>query len=147
MILTPDKLEEIARTAAIVHGLDPALVCAVCDHESVGWQQYAVRYEPGFYDRYISGMHGLTQTEKTMRATSFGLMQIMGQTAREFGFSGHFLTELFDPETAILYGCKKMKREVDKHNGDVRAALLGYNGGGNPDYPDLVLKHYDKYKR
>src|SRR5712671_5546505 len=114
---TPQSLEQIARAVAVKYGLDTALVCAVCDHESAGWQPYAVRYEPGFYDRYISTMHGLTQTEKTMRATSFGLMQVMGQTAREYGFSGHFLTELLDPETAILYGCRKLKHELDMHGG------------------------------
>src|SRR5207244_6850484 len=146
-MIAQKELETIARTAATAHGLDLARVCAGCDHESIGWQQYAVRYEPGFYDRYVSAMHGLTETEKKMRATSFGLMQVLGQTARELGFDGRFLTELFEPETAIIYGCKKLKREMDKHNGDVRAALLGYNGGGDLSYPDRVLQLYPKYQK
>ena len=118
-----------------------ALVLAVCEHES-SWETYAVRYEPGFYARYIEKMTGLTATEKTMRATSFGLMQVMGQVAREKGFSEKYLTALCDPVFGLTYGCKKLKECLDRENGDVRAALLRFNGGGDPNYPDLVLKHY-----
>jgi len=143
--VTRDELEKAAIATALNQGLDPALVCAVCAHESDGWQQFAVRYEPGFYSRYIESMTGLSQTEKTMRATSFGLMQIMGQTAREFGFDGKFLTELLEPLNAVIYGCRKLKRCLDKNNGDVPAALLQYNGGGNANYPDLVMAHYKDY--
>ena len=143
--MTRDELEKVAVAAALNHGLDPALVCAVCAHESDGWQQYAVRYEPGFYKKYIEPMMALTLTEKTMRATSFGLMQIMGETARELGFTGRFLTELLDPINAVTYGCKKLKRELDKHQGDVNQALLAYNGGGDSQYPNLVMAHYPTY--
>ncbi len=86
------QLQGAARTAAEARGLDPALVCAVCHHERANWKQWAVRYEPGFYEKYVEKMVGISATEKTMRATSFGLMQIMGQVARELG----------SPETSLL---------------------------------------------
>ena len=114
---------------------------AVCTHES-SWESWAVRYEPAFFSRYIEKMTGLTETEKHMRATSFGLMQIMGQVAREKGFSDKYLTALCDPTNGITYGCKKLKECMDREHSDVRAALLRFNGGGNPTYPDLVLQHY-----
>lgn len=135
-----------ARTAAAAHGLDPALVCAVCHHESSGWHEFSVRYEPRFYSRYIEKMIGLSPTEKAMRSTSFGLMQVMGQVAREAGFDGEFLTELLDAPIGLDYGCRKLANSMSRSGGDVRAALLLYNGGGNPNYPDLVLQHLDEYK-
>jgi len=143
--MTTDELQLLAIQAAVTAGLDPALICAICANES-GFEQYAVRYEPAFYVRYIENMVGLSATEKTMRATSFGLMQIMGQVAREQGFDGKYLTELFDPETNLYRGCKKFKSCLDRENGDVNAALLRYNGGGNPGYPALVLAHYSTYE-
>ena len=139
------QLEGAARTAARAHGLEEALVCVICEHESDNWKQYAVRYEPAFYDRYVKDIK-LSQTEKTMRATSFGLMQVMGQVAREFGFEGQFLTELLDPVFGLEYACRKLEQCMDRANSDVRTALLFYNGGGDPKYPDKVLRHLEKYK-
>jgi soluble lytic murein transglycosylase-like protein len=142
---TFQQLQELAIKAAEAHGIDPALVCAVCHHESGNWKPYAVRYEPTFYGRYIVQMK-LSETEKTLRATSFGLMQVMGQTAREFGFNGDYLTELLEPMNGIEYGCRKLARCLDQANGDVRSALLLYNGGGDKGYPDRVLQYLPRYK-
>lgn len=139
------ELQTVAVSTALNYGLDPALVCSVIAHESDGWNQYAVRYEPGFYDRYISSMKNLSRTEMTMRATSFGLMQVMGQVAREQGFDGEYLTELFEPLNAVMHGCKKLKKCLEQEGGNVPAALLRYNGGGNANYPDLVMAHYKDY--
>lgn len=138
----------IARLEAESQGLDPALVCSVCHHESAGWQPWAIRYEAGFYSKYVMP-HAATmsETEARARAFSYGLMQVMGQVARELGFKGRFLTELLDPATNLSYGCKKLAQCLKRHNGDVRKALLAYNGGGDASYPDKVLKHYPIYRR
>src|SRR5438477_6143358 len=93
---------------AVKHGLDPALVCSVCEQESA-WNQWAVRYEQGFFDHYIkplldSGAVHL-MTEAVTRATSFGYMQVMGQVAREMGFQGRFLTQLCDASIGLDIGC------------------------------------------
>ena len=143
--MTKDQLIVMAKEAAAAHGIDPALVCAVCHHESAGWKRWAVRYEPGFYRRYVQSMD-LRETEKITRSTSYGLMQVMGQVAREFGFHGEYLSELLDPRTNLAYGCRKLADCLTKTKGDVRAALMRYNGGGIPNYPDLVLRHIDQYK-
>ena len=142
--MTNEQLQAVARSAAIAQGLDPALVMAVIEHES-SWQPWAVRYEPGFYNTYTSHMK-LPETERTMRATSFGLMQVMGQVAREKGFDGKFLTELLEPVIGVTFGCRKLRECLDKENNAVSAALLRYNGGGNASYPDMVLQFIDKYK-
>src|SRR3990167_3971339 len=143
--MTIKDLRQIAIAAAHNHGLDPALVQAVCHHESDNWNPWAVRYEPAFYSRYIEKMVGLSQTEKTMRATSFGLMQVMGQVAREYGFDEKYLTELFDPLNAVTQGCKKLKKCLELEGGVASAALLRYNGSGNANYPDLVMVHFKDY--
>jgi soluble lytic murein transglycosylase-like protein len=69
---------------------------------------------------------------------SFGLAQVMGAVARERGFRGLYLPELCDPETGMLYGIKHLDKFLQKY--DLRTALLRYNGGGNPAYPDEVMK-------
>lgn len=79
------------------------------------------------------------------RAFSYGLMQIMGQTAREQSFDGDYLAELFEPLNAVTQGCRKLKHCLELHSQDVTAALLSYNGGSNPEYPQKVLSHYPDY--
>jgi soluble lytic murein transglycosylase-like protein len=145
-VIARSDLIAIAKAAALVAALDPSLACALCHHESANWQLYAVRYEPAFYEHYISSMKGLSATEMQLRATSFGLTQIMGQTARELGFDGTYLTELFEPGVNVKVGFMKLTRCINRHPDDVRAALLEYNGRNNPQYPDLVLAHYGDYK-
>jgi soluble lytic murein transglycosylase-like protein len=137
--------EQEARAAAEAHGLDPALVCAVVHNES-GWDQWALRYEPGFYRRYIEPLAGVGDTEKQSRAFSYGLMQIMGQTAREFGFGGKFLVELCDPVQNLEFGCRKLAQCMDRAGGNITQALLLYNGGGDKAYPDRVLRYVGRYK-
>lgn len=143
--MSPAEILSTVRSVAGIYGIDPSLVLAVATHES-SLNPWAVRYEPAFYTRYIQSMTGLTDTEKTMRATSFGLMQVMGQVAREKGFSEKYLTALCEPISGLTYGCKKLKECLDHTKNDVRAALLRYNGGADPHYPDLVLKHYKEEK-
>jgi len=151
--MTKEELVKIAVQIALMRGLDPALVCSICAHESAGWNMWATRYEPAFYARYIEPMKDVRTfgptisqaTERRDRATSFGLMQVMGQVAREYGFTGEFLSELLDQHKGILYGCLKLQRSIDKNKGNVPAGLLSYNGSGNARYPDLIMSHYKDY--
>ena len=69
---------------------------------------------------------------------SWGLMQVMGAVARERGFRGSYLTQLCEPEIGVQIGCLHLQHHLLATN-DRRAALLRYNGGGNPKYPDEVL--------
>jgi soluble lytic murein transglycosylase-like protein len=142
--MSTDGFIALARAAAEKHRLDPALVCALCHQES-SWKPWAVRYEPEFFERYISHMKGVSPTEMQLRATSFGVMQILGQTAREFGFDGDFLTELLDPVIGLEYGCRKLQRAMDRANDGVIEGLLLYNGGGDKQYPDRVLRYWPRY--
>ncbi len=133
-------------------GLNPQLVAAVIHQESKGLT-YAVRYEPEFYKRYLQtktqqSLGGYwprlcsAETERRLRAHSFGLMQLLGQTFRERDFRGEFLTELCDPAVNIKLGCEFLAHLLEKH-GSAEKALLAYNGGANKAYPGKVFGHMD----
>lgn len=146
---TIEARKALAGKAASRYGLDVVLVCAQVEQESE-WCQWAMRYEPMFYDRYIQPLLNRNEvhtiTEATARATSYGLMQVMGQTAREFGFTGQFISELCDPDVGLDYGCRKLKKCLDRFGGNVENALLAYNGGGDPNYARKVLDRMPKYQ-
>lgn len=137
------KLLKLANEIATREGVDPALVCAVVEQESA-WSPWAVRFEPAFYERYTKPMH-LSDTEEYTRAISFGLMQLMGESAREAGFTGKYLSELCDPTVGLTWGCRWLQRKLARANGDVTKGLLAWNGGGNPLYPSEVLARISHY--
>ncbi len=114
----PSQLLVLARKAATAQSLDPALVCAVVEQES-GWNPWAVRYEPLFFSRYVASLYTnnkVSATEAYARGFSWGLMQVMGQVAREAGMAG-----------------------------DTTRALLAWNGGGNSAYAAQVLARRSHY--
>lgn len=140
---TNDARLALAKKWAAKYGLDPLIVCAVIEQESA-WNPWAMRYEPGFFARYIDPMKLSDATEAQARSTSFGLMQTMGQVAREKGFQGRFLTQLCDPDAGVEMGCRKLQECFAVH-GDPETSLLAYNGGGNPDYGKQVLARVAHY--
>jgi soluble lytic murein transglycosylase-like protein len=143
----PPERIALARRIAAEHGLEPALVCAVIEQESA-WEPWAVRYEPGFLSHYVAPLYTagkLSATEAYTRSMSWGLMQVMGQVAREYGFSGASLAELCDPGVGVEFGCRVLAARMVRARGDVTAALLAWNGGGNPDYSVEVLARKHNY--
>jgi soluble lytic murein transglycosylase-like protein len=141
------EIIRLARAVAGKHGLDAGLVCAVCEQES-GWNPWAIRYEPAFYARYVrpmvDGGELSDETEARARAFSWGLMQVMGQTARENGYGGH-LAGICEPATGIGIGCRVLAGKLAKARGDVERGLLLWNGGADPTYPEQVLARRGKY--
>ncbi len=143
----PSEIIDLARHIAVEHALDPALVCAVIEQESA-WNPWAVRYEPGFLSRYVAPLYTtgkISATEAYTRAMSWGLMQVMGQVAREFGFQETSLSELCDPSTGIDFGCRILAARLARAKGNVPAALLAWNGGANDNYPAEVLARKRNY--
>ena len=150
--------EQLVSTIAPRFGLPVELVNAIIQVESEG-DPSALRYEPAFYDRYVRGKgHQVfrpcsRETEEKARAFSWGLMQVMGQVAREEGFTGPYLAELIEPATGIEYGCRHLARHARSfpaptygwdavcaaYNGG-KGAVRGPNGFNNPAYPAKVLK-------
>lgn len=152
--ISPD-LESLIAAAATKHGLPLVLVRAMVLHESVGGITCAARYEPSFYERYEKDStpsfrpDGCSiETERIQRSTSWGLMQVMGETARCNGFRGWF-AELCVPEVGLEWGCLYVRRLADKYleGHDWPRIMRAYNGGpGGRDntaspYPGLILAH------
>lgn len=154
--MTQEELIALARATAEKHGLAPELVCAICEQESdpdgkgpQPWDPWSMRFEPGFFKKYVVGLYTtgkIRVTEAYARSFSYGLMQTMGQTAREHGFAGRFLTELCDPAVGLEFGCRILKHKMDAAHGDVKQALLYWNGGSNPSYPDQAMARMERYR-
>lgn len=138
------ELISLARTIAVHHDLLPALVCAVVEQESA-WNPYAIRYEPAFRTRYVAPL-GLSSTEEIARSISWGLMQVMGQVAREHRFTGEFLAALCEPATGLDVGCQILASKLAGSGGDVTLALERWNGGANLGYAAEVLTRLEHYR-
>ncbi len=104
-----------------------------------------MRYEPAFRARYVAPLN-LPPTEEIARSTSWGLMQVMGQVAREHGFPGKFFSELCEPENGLEFGSRVLAAKLAAASGDRARALLLWNGGANPGYAAQVLARMPKYK-
>jgi soluble lytic murein transglycosylase-like protein len=143
----PSQLVTLARKAAGAQSLDPSLVCSVVEQES-GWNPWAMRYEPLFFNKYVASLYTnnkISASEAYARGFSWGLMQVMGQVARENGFDAPFLSALCDPEQGLTIGCKVLRKKFDAAAGDPARALLAWNGGGNPSYAAQVLARRPHY--
>ncbi len=138
-------------------GIDVRIFTALIQQES-GFDPWATRFEPHYYERHLKNKNKTElvgyvplliptfRTECTHRATSWGLCQILGDTARGLGFKGRFLSQLLQPEVNIGLGTSyfamllKRVKEEDKIT-KYRTALLRWNGGGDLSYPDKVFGH------
>jgi soluble lytic murein transglycosylase-like protein len=143
----PTQLVALARKTAAAHSLDPALVCSIIEQES-SWNPWAMRYEPLFFAKYVANLYTnnkITASEAYARGFSWGLMQVMGQVAREIGFDGTFLSALCDPEQGLATGCRLLRKKLDAMGGDVTRGLLAWNGGGNPNYAAQVFARRPHY--
>lgn len=113
--------------AAIIFGLQPSLVEAVCWQESSS-RTSAYRYEPLFWARYLTRKPEYATLNPARVSASYGLMQIMFPVARELGFMGE-PEELFAPAIGLEWGCRKLAHEIAWAKGDLEQALAAYNGG------------------
>jgi soluble lytic murein transglycosylase-like protein len=107
-----------------------------------------MRYEPLFFAKYVASLYTnnkVSASEAYARGFSWGLMQVMGQVARETGFDALFLSTLCDPEQGLAIGCKVLRKKFDAMAGDTTRALLAWNGGANPAYPAQVLARKQHY--
>lgn len=126
-------------------------VKAFCFVESA-FNEWAYRYEPGY--RWLVGdAHTLTPSERIGQQISWGLMQVMGGVAREYGFKGYF-TALCDPTVGLRYGMLHLRKFWNKYQNwpDV---IASYNAGhpvrtdgkyANQGYVDKVLKAWNRYE-
>jgi len=105
------------------NSLDKTLVMAIVWQESSGFPD-AVRWE------------------NTEVGYSFGLMGLTLPAARDMGFTGMGVSLLI-PEVNVKYGCKYLRWQINRYNGDVRKGVSAYNAGhyteANRSYVDSVF--------
>lgn len=137
------ELGPIVKENAALFNLPFEVVLSMVHVES-GGNARATRHEPAFQARYIKPLNLADAGEELGRATSWGLLQIMGQTAREIGFKGDF-EQLLSPADGLYWGCKFLARLRKKYPSEPwRVICRAYNGGpGNRHdtknhYPDKV---------
>jgi soluble lytic murein transglycosylase-like protein len=98
--LTNDRLEQLIRTVAERHNVDPALVRAVIRTESNG--------DPA----------------AVSNKGAQGLMQLMPTTAAELGVSN-----VFNPQENLEGGVRYLQQLLARYGGDLDKALAAYNAG------------------
>jgi len=138
------------QAAAERHGLNGRLVAAIAWVES-RHDPDAVRYEPGY--AYLkdpadhASKHRITRdTETVLQRCSWGVLQIMGATARDQGFDRP-LVHLLKPDVGIEFGCRFLRRmyvtwHPDKQKiamrpdilRDVSAPVIAAYNAGSPRY-------------
>ena len=135
----------IIKREAIESGLPWEVIYAICQVES-SMNPYAFRYEPQY--RWLVGNPALMEDHERMgQMSSWGLMQVMGGVAREYGLKGWF-DQLWVPEVGIQYGTKHLLKFMARHH-HWPDAITSYNAGSpikiegryrNQGYVDKVLR-------
>lgn len=94
--------------------------------------------------------------ERSGQKMSWGLMQVMGAVAREYGFKGTFLSELCDPHVGLKYGMIHVQTLFKRYNGHWPDVIAAYNMGSprrvdggayenQESYVDVVLRYWAQY--
>jgi soluble lytic murein transglycosylase-like protein len=113
----PARLARWARelaAASLVTGVDPYVLAAVMDRESLGGEALRPRGVAGFGD----GGHGrgLMQVDDRYHASFVGAV---------FGRSSGYLWQ--DPAFACLYGARLLEENLEAFGGDLLPAIAAYN--------------------
>jgi hypothetical protein len=148
------EVYDITKKLAPGYSFDPILITAICEQES-SYNPQAVRLENGFLVRYLS-KSTLSPIIKALFATSFGLMQCLGQSLREIGYitnpSAIVNTvqqlDLFlgNPAFQIEWGMKWLDQKRKHAGDDPESFLQAWNGGGDAQYSRKVLDRFERLK-
>lgn len=142
---------DLATQMSLQLGIDLVLILAVIETESHG-DQWAVKYEPRYtylYEprQFAANLRISMETEETLQRMSYGLMQPMGGVCREHGFLDN-LMKMTDPALSMLYGCKHLKKKMQKYGTDECTVYAAYNAGAPRKTPGGMFvnqKHVDNF--
>lgn len=153
----PPGLYDLIKRVAKRHGLDPEWVAAIVQKESAAVKD-RVRYEKNWKYWHNIPIHarriGITEeSERQMQMFSWGIMQVMGSVARQWGFS-EGLQNLSDWEKNLEYGCKHLAN-MKKRFPTGRDWISAYNAGSprkkpddsyeNQEYVTSVVKYWNDF--
>ena len=152
-------MDKLISDASTRHGIPENLLRAIIEVES-GFKPWANRAEPHY--RWLWNIRERTpyrgdpenipapigrshMTELWGQRMSWGLMQIMGAVAREYGFAGRDLTELCDPAINLQYGCHHLTQYYRRFGGEHgwEGVVRAYNTG-RPDRTKRAIIYQDK---
>lgn len=122
---------QLVRQVAGVYRLPETLLAAQISVES-GGDPNAFRYEPAYFERYILEKAVKGSKYGPLAACSYGLLQILLETALEIGFDDK-PERLFEPRIGLSWGAKYLRYLWDGLGGEessFRSALARYNGRG-----------------
>ena len=133
--------------------LDPFLIIAVCRQEARRTREGlyvcdSIRLEQGFFYKYID-KGNYDPVTKVILSTSWGVMQMMGESLRELGLllaeenlSTVFINQYcLNPSQQVSRGAQWLRKKINLAGGDIHKGLLYWNGGSNQQYPDSVMHH------
>ena len=126
-----ENIKALIKEASKQYGVPESLISSV------------IRTESAFNPKAVS------------RAGAMGLMQLMPQTAKQYG-----VTDAFNPKQNIFAGTKHLRELMDQFKGSLPLSLAAYNAGakrvidskGIPNitetknYVKSVINHYQKIK-
>lgn len=150
-----ENLRQVVRIECDQLKIDPKIISAIITVES-SWRPKVARYEKNYIytfkaDDYAE-KHGITlQTEIGFQKHSWGLMQLMGGTARQIGYTD-WVPDLCKPEYGIYWGCMYFKKNCMEYV-KVSDQIAAYNAGSvrrkedgsykNQEYVDKVMALLD----
>ena len=142
----PSALSFVEELGFNVH----ALMAAFAEVESNG-NVFACRYESHYQwlyqpERFAVRLKITKQTEVIMQKTSWGLFQVMGAVAREYGYTDylHLLGTDSTIGVQILLFAQHLSR-LFRHYKTLPLAIAGYNAGFR--LKDYNTEYYRKIKR
>lgn len=142
--------------------VDPLLLAALVRAES-SFNPRARRHEPEYQRRYVTGSSRWEPARRLgwsdeQLATSWGLTQVLGATAWSMGWHEP-PAAILDPATNLTLGAKYLHQRLERYDGDVKRALIAYNGGhgavlaynrgaSHPSigYAERVLRYWREYQ-
>ena len=136
MDIQPERLLKLIDFETRDKAICPITIMAICKIESA-LDVHAIRAEksnPWLYRcDYYAKKNNITQhTEETLQHCSYGLMQIMGSTARSpLNFHGNLL-RLVDPQINIHYGVKYYAWLKRRYTSATQEDIISAYNGGHP---------------
>lgn len=129
-----DKIKEVS----LRHKIEPEWVAAFVQAESSA-NSNAVRFESGWRYFHNIGLHSkrlkiTDESEKAMQQFSWGLLQIMGSVAREWGYPDPLHT-LCEPYKGLEFGCRHLAA-MRRRYPTGRDWIAAYNAGSPRKNPD-----------
>lgn len=166
-----EQVYELCKTITPQHEIDSILFLALCEQES-SYNEFAVRLEPKFLDRYISKQLEYSIPVEALLANSYGLTQMMGESLRLSGFfkwhlennvevshnkyggemsRAHFIIALDNyvnqPTWQIEWGCIWLRKKLVLAHDNLDKAFLYWNGGSDPDYPHKIHTREERLRK